>query len=48
MIVLSVRIDRLWDSAYLSKHKLHYGGMLLLVFVSWCPQVIFTNLIKTT
>ena len=39
VIVLSVRTDRLWDSAYLSKHKIHYGGMLLLVLVSWCPQV---------
>ena len=39
VIVLSVRTDRLWDSSYLSRHKLHYGGMLLLVLVSWCPQV---------
>ena len=39
VIVLSVRTDRLWDSVYLSKHKIHYGGMLLLVLVSWCPQV---------
>jgi len=41
-IVLSVRTDRLLDWKYLSKHKLHYGFLLLFALVSWSPQIYDT------
>ena len=39
IIILSVRTDRLSDSAYLASHWKHYGGMLVFALVAWLPQV---------
>ena len=46
LIILSVRTDRLSDSAYLSRHWRHYGGMLVFAVLAWMPQVLFPFLLN--